>query len=227
MFNKFLFRKLMIVIFAVLSFSSQSLQAQYHGFSYSGVSYSSGSWIGGNVFYMDNSWYTTATLAFPSADSREWLGNPVPVGPNFSMDDMISTRLGFFISDFEPFYVPISVGFGFNFAGSAYNSNGLFEAFVRAGFEIPILIKPIKDLPILILPFWEVAQDGSHKGKDWDHKRYGVTAIGHLLMLYPLIFQFEVGIAKTDVFKYEDYNIESGVGYHWRIGVGYDLGTLF
>ena len=224
MYNKYFLRKLMIVIFAVLSFSSQSLHAQDDGFSYSGASYSSGSWIGANVFYMDSGWYTTWTLAFPSSD--EWLGDPVPVGPNFSMDDMISTHLGFFISDFEPFNIPLSVGFGFNFAGSGYNSNGLYESFVRGGFEMPILIKPIEDAPILILPFWEVAQDGSHK-EDWDHKRYGVTAIGHLLMLYPLIFQLEVGIAKTDIFKYESYNIESGTGYHWRIGVGYDLSTIF
>ncbi len=221
MFNKFLFRKLMIVIFAVLSFSSQALIAKDDEIAFLGASYSSDSFIGINAFYTDNwDWYTSITAAIPFDDGEfKASGNRIALDSQFSMNDIILQHIGFFITD----YKSIPIGIGFVWGGSSYNNPAYHtEGFVRVGVEVPILYQPIKDFPILILPSYESMLHAD--GKKWNNNRYGVTFIGHLLFLNPLTFQLESGIYNNNIgFKPHGYEIESGVGFNWKISVGFSF----
>ncbi len=220
MFNKYFLGKLTLLIFIGISFSSQSLFAQKDvDFSYLGATYSSGCAVGLNIFYTDEGFYTSITAALPADVLQD---NGVMSGADFSMDEIIGQHIGVLFYDLQP----VAVGLGFVWGGSYYKdkiTNGVSEntAFVSVGFEIPIWYSPIKEIPIMILPFYEVMVNTDDE--KWDNSRLGVNVLAHIQFLEPLTFQLEYGIYNSSVNNVGSKIIESGVGHHWRIGVGFDF----
>jgi len=221
MHNIAFLRKVMILVFATISFSSQSLIAQEgNDLSYLGASYSSGGAVGLNIFYTDEGLYTSITAAIPAETLQD---NGTMSGSDFSMDELIGQHIGVVFYDLEP----LAVGLGFVWGGSYYKdqiTNGRSEnvAYVRVGFEVPISYTPIKEIPIMILPFYEIMVN-TDDDKNWDNSRMGVNVLAHIQFLEPLTFQVEYGISNSSVNNLGNKIIESGVGNNWRIGVGFDF----
>jgi hypothetical protein len=212
--TKKLFTTLMILVFVLLSNNTQSLYAQdeENDLALFSATFTSGGAYGINMFYTEDdfSWYTSITAVLP-ADNLS--------GADYSMDEVIGQHIGVFLNDF--------VGIGFVWGGSYYQdevTNGISEeiAFVRAGFEIPLLFRPIKEIPIMVLPFFEAMVDTDEK-EDWGNQRYGVNAIAHFQFLNPLVFQIEAGIYNSSIREFQYKVIESGFGYNVRVGVGFNI----
>lgn len=124
-------------------------------------------------------------------------------------------HFGFFVGSDE-FSVGLGMPWGFAEMGRGSDKH---IAISHVGVEIPIKIAVIEELPVLLLPYWEVFSDQ----EGIDGKRLGLDMIANLQALEPLSFHLVWGFHHNNlIFKNIDKK-ENGIACQWSVGIGFDF----
>lgn len=170
-----------------------------------GTSYTTGgaygiSFVGMNIG--ENGGYGTINLNIHSGSNL----------PKFAVIDAYGGHLGFMLGGSDEF----AVGLGGLWGISQYGTgDGKDVSSGHYGVEIPFMIVPDENLPVFMLPFWEVFVTKSEAAK-----RYGLNIMANFQAMEPLSIQIEAGLYYNQ-FKKEGN--DSGMGFNWSIGVGIDI----
>jgi len=170
-----------------------------------GSSYLRGGTICASVFVADissNGGYGTFHLNVRTGDRL----------PEFAVSNDFAGHFGLMLGGSDAFAAGIGGIWGYSRLGTG---SGPGAAAGHYGVELPFMLTVSEDLPVFLLPFWEVMV--AHKEKA---RRYGLNMVTNLQAAEPFSVHFECGVYYN---QFRNTGNTSGLGYDWLIGIGFDI----
>lgn len=192
-----------ISLFALTVFTPAFVQANEDAICYLGYSWMSG---GANDIHFFSG-VTGKGGVYGSINLAIKTGNDLP---KRAVNDAVGGHFGFMLGGSDAFAWGLGGIYGYSKIGTGEKEGADIGHY---GLEIPFAIMVGDELPIFVLPFYEILGEG---------RRVGSNIVLNFQAMEPLSIHAECGFYNNSL-DYKDSPVKSGFGFNWLISIGIDF----